>query len=119
MRPISRKPREARSLRKETPRGESSLRRKALSLAFFLILASSLLNALFGDRGFTEMLEARQELEALEGDVAELQRDNQRYLEEIRNLKTSPLIIERLAREQLGLVKPNEIILLIRKPNEK
>jgi cell division protein FtsB len=95
------------------------LKRKALGLALFLILASSILNALFGDRGFIEMLKARRELQALEQEISAIQAENQKLLEDIRALKTSPLAIERLAREQLGLVKPDELILLIREPEDE
>ena len=108
-------PRKCRSPQTESSRGTNSIKRKALSLALFLILASSLLNALFGDRGFTEMLTARRDLHALEQEIATLETENQQLLKEIRSLKTSPLAIERMARERLGLVAPNEIILLIRK----
>ena len=98
----------------ESSRGETSFQRKALCLALFLIFASSLLNALFGDRGLTQFRKAQRELQTIEQEIATLEMENQRLLEEIRSLKTSPLAIERLAREQLGLVAPNEIILLIR-----
>lgn len=103
-------PRRARS-RAET--ADVPLKRKALSLALFLIVAASLLNALFGDRGLLELLRARQEIESLEREIAALREENQALLEEIRDLKTSPLAVERLARENLGLVKPGEIVLLI------
>ena len=100
-------------------RGESSLKRKALSLALFLILASSILNALFGDRGFIEMLKARRDLQALQQEIAAIDAQNQRLLDEVRDLKTSPLAIEKLAREELGLVKPGEVILLIERSEDK
>jgi len=111
----SRAPREIRSPNGESSRGENSFRRKALCLALFLIFASSLLNALFGDRGLIELRRAQRDLQALEQEIAALEAENQQLLEEVRSLKTSPLAIERLAREQLGLVGPNEVILLIRK----
>lgn len=94
------------------------LKRKALSLALFLIVAASLLNALFGDRGLLELLRARQEIEALDREIAALREQNQALLEEIRDLKSSPLAVERLARENLGLVKPGEIVLLLLRDTE-
>jgi cell division protein FtsB len=97
---------------------ESPFKRKALSLALFLILAASLLNALFGDRGLLELLRTRQELHALEQEITELDAENERLLEEVRSLKSSPLAVERLARENLNMVRPDELILLIRKPAE-
>jgi cell division protein FtsB len=117
--PSSAPPRHTRSSRPRASRAESSLKRKALSLALFLILAASILNALFGDRGFIEMLKARRELQALQQEIADIDAENQRLLEEVRDLKTSPLAIEKLAREELGLVKPDEVILLIEKSDER
>jgi cell division protein FtsB len=95
-------------------RTDVSLKRKALSLALFLIVAASTLNALFGDRGLLELLKARQDIESLDQEIASLRAENQKLLEEIRDLKSSPFAVERLARENLGLVKPGEIVLLVR-----
>ncbi len=92
---------------------ETPLKRKAVTLALFLILAASALNALFGDRGLLVLLKVRQEIESLDREIAMLRVENQRILEEIHSLKTSPLAVERLARENLGLVKPGEVVLLI------
>jgi len=103
-----------RALRPRTEKTDVSLKRKALSLALFLIVAASTLNALFGDRGLLELVKARQEIESLDREIVTLRTQNQSLLEEIRALKTSPLAVERLARENLGLVKPGEIVLLIR-----
>lgn len=99
---------------RDSKSNESPLKRKALSLVLFLILTASLLNAFFGDRGFFEMLRARQQLVTLEQELEDIEFRNQHLLKEIRSLKSSPLAVERLAREQLGLARPGEIILLIR-----
>lgn len=98
---------------------ETPFRRKALSLALFLILAASLLNALFGDRGFLELLKTRGELQSLEQEITALHAENERVLQEVRALKSSPLAIERLAREKLNMVKPDELILLMRSSDER
>ncbi len=103
-----------RSAKTRTETADVPLKRKALSLALFLIVAASMLNALFGDRGLLELLRARQEIESLDREIATLRAQNQSLLGEIRDLKTSPLAVERLARENLALVKPGEIVLLIR-----
>lgn len=102
--------------RKKPSSPERPLRRKALILALFLIVASSILNAFFGNRGIIELLKARAELRAVEQEIIALRAENQLLLEEIRSLKTDPLAIEKLAREELGLIKPGEIVLVIRKP---
>lgn len=101
-----------------TERADVPLKRKALSLAIFLIAAASMLNAMFGDRGLLELLRARREIESMDREIAELRETNEHLLQEVRGLKSSPLAIERLARENMGLVKPGEIVLLIRPPAE-
>ncbi len=103
---------------RQVSKTETSLKRKALSLALFLILAASALNALFGDRGLLELLKVREEVQSLDREIAMLRAENQRILEEIRSLKTSPMAVERLARENLGLVKPGEVVLLIRETGD-
>ena len=113
MPPVPSKP-VPQSARKRTETADVPLKRKALSLALFLIVAASALNALFGDRGLLELLRARQQIESLDREISALREENQRLLEDIRNLKTSPLAVERLARENIGLVKPGEIVLLVR-----
>lgn len=102
---------------RRAPTPERPLQRKALSLALFLILLASLLNSLFGDRGVLGLLEARRELRQIEEEIAALRAENQRLIEEIRSLKSDPRAIEKLAREELGLLKPNEVALIIRKPS--
>ena len=103
---------------RQVSKTETSLKRKALSLALFLILAASALNALFGDRGLLELLKVRGKIESLDQEIAMLRAENRRILAEVRSLKTSPLAVERLARENLGLVKPGEVVLLIRETGD-
>jgi cell division protein FtsB len=113
--PPSVSPRPSASARRGPP-SERPRPRKALSLALFLILVASLLNFFFGDRGVLGLVQARRELRELDQEIAALNAENQRLLEEIRALKTNPASVEKLAREELGLLKPNEIVLILRKP---
>jgi cell division protein FtsL len=57
----------------------------------------------------------RREAARLERQVQTLRRENAQLREEIRRLHT-PAYIERLAREQLGLVKPGEIPVILLRP---
>lgn len=89
---------------------------RALALVIVVIIAASVGNAVFGERGFIGLLKAKRELQEFEQEIANLRAKNARLVEEIRALKTDPLAIERLAREELGLVKPGEIVLMVKKP---
>ena len=96
--------------------GESTLKKKALSLAAFLILAASALNALFGDRGFLSLAQAREQYQALVQEVESLERENRRLEAAIQSYRHDRLVIERRAREVLGMAKPGEIAVSIRHP---
>jgi len=97
---------------------ESRVKKKALGLAVFLIVALSVLNAFFGDRGVLGLLEARSDYRALAREVEALHANNQRLGNEIRALRTDPLLIERRAREVLGMARPGDIALQIRTADE-
>lgn len=58
-----------------------------------------------------------REAARLEQHRRDLIAENQRLREEIQRLQTDDRYIERLAREQLGLVRPGEIELLIVPPS--
>lgn len=62
-----------------------------------------------------EVYRLQREAANLERTKHQLQEQNAQLHEEIRLLYT-PAYIERIAREQLGLVKPGEIALLIVRP---
>jgi len=93
---------------------ESTVKKKALGLAAFLIVAASILNAFFGEHGVLGLMEARREHQALQREVEDLEVENQRLAREIQALRTDPLVVERLAREVLGMAKPGEISVVIR-----
>jgi cell division protein FtsB len=94
---------------------DKQLRRKGVTLALFLIVVASVFNALLGERGFLELLRARREVRQMEEEIGAIQAENQRLLEEVRSLKRDPFAIERKAREELGLVRPGEVVVMIRK----
>ena len=98
---------------------ESTFKKKALGLAAFLIVALSILNALFGDRGVLGLLEARNTYRDLTKEVEALHANNQHLANEIHALRTDPFVIERRAREVLGMALPGEIALQIRIPDEE
>jgi len=52
----------------------------------------------------------RAEYEALRKKIVEVQRDNDRYTQQIQSLKTDQTAIEKEAREQMGYAKPGEYV---------
>ncbi len=82
-------------------------------IAVLAILALSSLNAFFGERGLFGYWSLRHEHAALSREVQELISGNRRLENEIRALRTNPFVVERHAREVLGMAYPKELSLKI------
>jgi cell division protein FtsB len=101
---------------REDRSGEVGLRRKAATLASIIALIALIVGALFGDRGLLHLIDQRHRAEALAREISDLQAENARLAAEIAALRSDPRAIERLAREELGLVRPGETVFLVREP---
>jgi cell division protein FtsB len=101
------------------PADEASpgLRRKAFLLAFGLVLLALVINTLFGDHGVIHLMAQRRKGAAIEQTIEQLREENARLTREIAALRSDPLTIERLAREELGLAAPGETVFLIHAPD--
>ncbi len=100
--------------RDDTVRSEPRARLRAWVLGTVIALIALGVGSVFGDRGILNMLGERDKVESLRVELDELRAENARLSGEIRDLRTSPRAIERLAREQLGLARPDETAFLIR-----
>ena len=87
---------------------------KAWTLGTALALIALTVGSVFGDRGILNLVGKRRQVEALRDELEGLRAENARLSSEIVALRTSPRAIERLAREQLGLARPDETVFLIR-----
>jgi cell division protein FtsB len=93
-------------------RGERRRRRIDLGLTIFAVIL--LVNAVVGDRGLMETWRAGSEYSTLQGDIGYLRIQNQALRDEARRLREDPSRIESLARRDLGLLRPGEILVVIR-----
>ncbi len=100
-----RKPRPAHEVRERNRR----LVTWALLLGSFILIV----NALFGDRGYLAVVRARQEYRTLADELKRIQDENQRDVDQIRDIKNDPDALEDAARRELGLIKPGETIIII------
>ena len=104
--PLRRKP-------AETP--PRSLRlRKALNLLLLFVTVVLVVDALVGEKGFMETLRARREWAALADSVERLERENAMMREMARRLREDPAAIEEIARQELGLVRPGEVLFILK-----
>jgi cell division protein FtsL len=58
-----------------------------------------------------EFQAAHVEHQQVETEVKQLQLETERLLEEIQQLKSDPQVIERIAREELHMIRPDEMVL--------
>jgi cell division protein FtsB len=73
----------------------------------FLLLS---LFAMAGERGFLEVKEFSRHLERIESRIRVLEAENERLRRQVSGLRSDPDQVEKLAREDLGLVRPDEIV---------
>jgi cell division protein FtsB len=95
-------------------KGATGLRRKAIVLGSAIALAALVLGSLFGDRGMLQLLRQQRRSQALALEIEHLQQENARLAEQVRALRAEPRAVERLAREELGLVRAGETVFLLR-----
>src|SRR5689334_1984529 len=76
-----------------------------------LLTVGMLLLAVFDPHGALAVRRQRSKLQDVNSEVAKLEQQNEQLKKEIDQLRHDPATIERIAREQLGLVKPGEVVL--------
>jgi len=64
---------------------------------------------LFSDK-YARTLQLKEDIKRLESELEELKLKNNSLLEEVESLK-SDKSVEKIAREELGLIKPDEILI--------
>src|SRR5215470_15559409 len=83
--------------------------RAALGICVFGLL----LHDIFGAHGYLAMRRTKQDIERVAGEIARLNKENAELAEEVKSLKSDPRKIESIARDELGLAKPGEVIIKI------
>jgi cell division protein FtsB len=79
---------------------------------FGLLTIGVLFLTVINDKGVLQVRAQSKKLADLETEVGGLDAENKQLTREIQALRTDPTTIERLAREELKLVKPGEIVLV-------
>jgi cell division protein FtsB len=89
-------------------------RRRALTYVILLCSTVLMVDALVGENGYLAKLRARRDIAALSTELTTLQNDNLRLAEEASRLRTDPNAVEEAARRDLGLLKPGEVLVVVR-----
>lgn len=83
---------------------------RGIILGLALACIALVVHEIFGSNGYIAMRQKEREYEALQQQIQKLQQDNQNLEKQIKALKTDPKAIEKIAREQMGLARPGELI---------
>ena len=83
--------------------------RSILALCVFTLF----LHDIFGAHGYLALRRTKLDIERVQSDINRLNKENLELSDEVKSLKTDPHKIESIARDELGLAKPNEVIIKI------
>jgi len=80
--------------------------RQVLGLALFALL----MHDIFGAHGFIAMRRTQKQIDQVREQIGKLNEENKSLSSQVNSLKSDPNAIERIAREEMGLARPGEII---------
>ncbi len=82
--------------------------RQLILVIVFVLVGGFLVYLLFPN--YLALARYRENREALNLRIKELEKENENLKTEIKKLKADPLYIEKIAREELKMIRPGEII---------
>ena len=85
-------------------------RRRLATAAVVLLTGWLFLHVMFGANGMVVYRTKRAEYQKLQTEIQSLQKENDRYTQQIKDLQTDPKAIEKEAREQLHYTRRGEVI---------
>jgi len=90
-----------------------SFLRRNLTWLLGAALALLALHDVFGTHGVLAMRRSQQEAARLRKEIQQLNDQNRQMQDRVKELKSDPQAIERIAREEMGLARPGEHIFKI------
>jgi len=75
-----------------------------------LALLALFFHDVFGTHGFLAMVRTQKEIKQIREQIGKINAENKSLSNEVNALKTDPKAIERIAREDMGLARPGELI---------
>jgi len=101
-------------LSRQRKKSSLSLRRKLFLFGATFLFLVFLIASLFGERGLIEVYHAQKKKNSLVQEKMKLLAEKKKLEREIEELKKDPKAVEKKAREKLWLMKPNEIVIILR-----
>lgn len=94
-------------------RPESAWLSRWLPLALTAVAVVLALWSVVGPSGWLEVQRLRDERLRLQEKISDIEAENARLRGRLRRLENDPAELERLAREKLGMVKPDEWVVVV------
>ena len=93
--------------------------RRLLRHALVFITAVIIIDAIAGEKGLLALLEARRDYAVLERSLERARAENAELRDMARRLREDPAAIEEQARRELGLIKPGEVLFIVKDISKK
>jgi cell division protein FtsB len=90
------------------------MRRRLLNYVLVFVTVVLVVDALVGDKGLIETMRARRQYADVAASLAALRQQNARLRDDIHRLKEDPGTIESIARDELGLMRPGEVLFVVK-----
>ena len=78
-----------------------------------LLVLVMMVHDVFGTHGFLAMRRTQVEIRKVKANLEALSKENAALAQEVKDLNSDPRLIEKIARDDLGLARPGEIIIRI------
>ncbi len=95
------------------PERRAKLLRRVPFLGYILLFSAGTVAAIVGEKGYLDLLRLRAERERTAAQVAAFRAEVEAERRLVERLQSDGLARERIAREQLGLVAPGEVLILL------
>ena len=88
--------------------------RKTIHILLVFVTVVLVVDALVGDKGLMQTMRARRQHREVTASLEQLRRHNATLRDHVRRLREDPSAIEALARKELGLVRPGEVLFIVK-----
>ena len=112
--PIRQEPVQPLRRRRPVTAPVSPIWRRSLNSLLLFVTVVLVVDALVGDKGFLETLRARRQARALAQSVQHMRQENARLRDYTARLRSDPRSIEEIARRELGLIRPGEVLFIVK-----
>ena len=100
-------------MKERKPREMDKKRSPVAIWIFAAVVFSFMLSLFLGSGGMLRLRELRAQEDQMVSENHRLALENRKLLDEIRQLREDPAKIERVAREELHMVSPHDLVLLV------